>query len=195
MEERKLEFIFTPPSFGIRKPELATLNNVTKWWGFAQTKMKQEFKAVLTDWSLPTVEDDNPYLKAEIEYTILRKNGIKIDSDNLAFSYKWLQDLLVENGYMVDDDKIRVVLNPTRLRVEGNIETSVHVTIRLYERYEMTIDELKALIDVIQFDLEKVDTEDGSHGKPASMRIRKALGEIKNATPELRRALIERDKQ
>ncbi len=193
MVESKIEFIFTPPSFGIRKPELATLNNVTKWWGFAQTKMKQEFKTVLTDWSLPTVEDDNPYLRAEIEYTILRKNGIKIDSDNLAFSYKWLQDLLVENGYMVDDDKIRVVLNPTRLRVEGNIETSVHVKIRLYERYEMTVDELKAVIINIGLDLEKVDGD--QHTKPASARVRKALGEIKNATPELRRALIILDKK
>ena len=141
------------------------------------------------------MDDDNPYTKADIEYTILRKNGVKIDSDNLAFPYKWLQDLLVENGYLVDDDQTRVVLNPTLLHVEGNVETSVRVEIHLKEKYIMTIADLKALIDVIKFDLEKVDTEDGSHGKPASTRIRKALGEIKNATPELRRALVERDKQ
>ena len=195
MGERKLNFIFVPPSFGIKNPQMVTLNNVPKWWKFAKTKLKDEFKAQLSDWSLPPVDDDNPYTKADIEYTILRKNGVKIDSDNLAFPYKWLQDLLVENGYLVDDDQTRVVLNPTLLHVEGNVETSVRVEIHLKEKYIMTIDELKALIDVIKFDLEKVDTEDGSHGKPASGRVRKALGEIKNATPELRRTLVERDKQ
>ncbi len=195
MEERKLNFIFTPPSFGIKKPQLATLNNVTKWWGFAQTKMKQEFKTVLTEWSLPPVEDDNPYTKAEIEYTILRKDGYKIDSDNLAFSYKWLQDLLVENGYLVDDDQVRVVLNPTLLYVEGNVETSVRVEITLKEKYIMTVNELKTKINDIKLDLTLVDTEDGSHMKTASIRVRKALGEIKNAVPELRRELVERDKQ
>jgi len=193
MVERKIEFIFIPPYFGIKKPTLATLNNVTRWFGFAQTKMKQEFKTVLTDWSLPTVEDDNPYLKAEIEYTILRKNGIKIDSDNLAFSYKWLQDLLVENGYLVDDDKVKVVLHPTQLRVEGNIETSVRVVIHLKEKYIMTIEELKATIDILQAELEKVGGVD--HHKPASRRVRKILGEIKNAVPELRREMVILDKK
>jgi len=190
--EEQIDFIFVPPSFGIRKPALATLNNVSKWWGFAQTKMKQSFKAELQDWSLP-IWEENPYTEAHIEYTILRSNGFKLDSDNLAFSYKWLQDLLVENGYLVDDDKIRVVLNPTQLHVEGNVETSVRVAITLKEKYIMTVDELKALIGAIQKDLEKIDGE--GHKKPASARVRKALGEIKNATPQLRRDLIELDKK
>ena len=191
MEEHEIKFIFVPPSFGIRKPTLATLNNVTRWWGFAQTKMKQEFKTELTEWSLPPWEE-NPYTKAEIEYTILRSNGFKLDSDNLAFSYKWLQDLLVENGYMVDDDKIRVVLNPTQLHVEGSVETSVRVTITLKERYIMTVPELKALITSMASDLENVGED---HVKAASARVRKALGEIKNATPQLRRDLVDLDKK
>ena len=193
MEERVINFTFVPPSFGIKKPQLATLNNVTKWFGFAQTKMKQEFKLVLTEWSLPPVEDDNPFTKADIEYTILRKNGYKIDSDNLAFSYKWLQDLLVENGYLVDDDQVRVVLNPTQLHVEGSVETSVRVTITLKEKFIMTVSQLKNVVAQLALDLEKVDGE--QHTKPASGRVRKALGEIKNATPELRRALVELDKK
>ena len=191
MGEHKIEFIFVPPCFGIRKPELITLNNVTKWWKFAKTKIKDEFKAELSDWSLPTWEE-NPYTAAEIEYTILRNNGFKLDSDNLAFPYKWLQDLLVENGYMVDDDKIRVVLNPTQLHVEGSVETSVRVTITLKEKYIMTVTELKALVDALKADLELVDGE--KHVKTASARVRKSLGEIKNATPELRRDLVALDK-
>jgi len=191
MEEHKIQFVFVPPAFG-KKNELATLNNITRWFKFAKTKMKDQFKSELTDWSLPPWEE-NPYTKATVEYTILRSNGFKLDSDNLAFSYKWLQDLLVENNYMVDDDKIRVVLNPTQLHVEGNVETSVRVVITFKERYIMTVDELKALIDAIQTDLALVDGD--GHKKPASARVRKALGEIKNATPQLRRDLIDLDKK
>jgi hypothetical protein len=191
MGEHKIEFIFVPPSFGIRKPELVTLNNVTRWWKFAKTKIKDEFKAEISEWNLPGW-DDNPFTKAEIEYTILRKDGYKLDSDNLAFTYKWLQDVLVENCYLVDDDKIKVVLNPTQLHVEGNVETSVRVTITLMEMNIMTIEELKALIDILQADLENVGEE--VHVKAASARVRKALGELKNATAQLRRDLVELDK-
>ena len=191
MEGHKIQFVFVPPAFG-KKNELATLNNISRWFKFAKTKMKDQFKSELSEWSLPPWEDDNPFTKAEIEYTILRKDGKKIDSDNLAFSYKWLQDLLVENGYMVDDDKIRVVLNPTQLHVEGSVETSVRVTITLKERYIMTVPELKALITSIASDLENVGED---HVKAASARVRKALGEIKNATPQLRRDLVDLDKK
>ena len=193
MEEQQINFIFVPPSFGIRKPQLATLNNVTKWWGFAQTKMKQNFKAELQDWSLP-IWEENPYTEAHIEYTILRRNGFKLDSDNLAFSYKWLQDLLVENGYMVDDDKIKVVLNPTLLHVEGSVETSVRVEITLYKRYIMTVDELRDNVASLQIMLQ-TQIGEGQHKKPASAKVRKILGEIKNAVPQLRRDLIELDKK
>jgi len=191
MGGHKINFIFVPPSFGIRKPELVTLNNITRWWKFAKTKIKDEFKSEISEWNLPEW-DDNPFTKAEIEYTILRKDGYKLDSDNLAFTYKWLQDVLVENCYLIDDDKIKVVLNPTQLHVEGNVETSVRVAITLTERYIMTVEELKALIDALQKDLENVGGD--KHVKTASARVRKALGEIKNATAQLRRDLVLLDK-
>ena len=191
MVDHEITFIFIPPSFGKRKPTFATLNNVTRWWGFAQTKMKQEFKTELTEWSLPPW-DDNPFTKAEIEYTILRKDGYKLDSDNFAFAYKWLQDTLVENGYLLDDDKVKVVLNPTQLHVEGSVETSVRVAITLIERYTMTIEELKAIVARLAEDL--VHVGDEGHNKRASARVRKSLGEIKNATAQLRRDLVAADK-
>ena len=191
MGEHKINFVFVPPSFGIRKPELVTLNNVTRWWKFAKTKIKDEFKAEISEWNLPEW-DDNPFTKAEIEYTILRKDGYKLDSDNLAFTYKWLQDVLVENCYLVDDDKIKVVLNPTQLHVEGNVETSVRVAITFMEMNIMTIEELKALVAKLAEDL--IHVGDEGHNKKASTRVRKALGEIKNATAQLRRDLVELDK-
>ncbi len=190
MVEHQINFIFVPPSFG-KKNELCTLNNVTKWFKFAKTKLKDNFKLDLSEWSLPPWED-NPYTKADIEYTILRKDGKKIDSDNLAFSYKWLQDLLVDQNYLIDDDKVKVVLNPTQLHVEGSVETSVSCNIKLYRRFEMTIDELKITVRNLALELENVGSE--NHIKAASGRVRKMLGEIKNATPELRKALVALDK-
>ncbi len=194
MEEHKIDFIFTPPVFG-KKNELCSLNNLSRWYRFAKTKIKQDFKTQLGEWFLPQWEDQNPFTQAEIEYTILRKDGKKLDSDNLTIVYKWLQDFLVEQNYMIDDDSIKVILNPTCLYVEGSVETSVRVSITLKKRFKMTITELKATIDLIKADLEKIDTADGEHGKPASMRVRKMLVELKNATPELRRDLIALDKQ
>jgi len=190
MEEHVIHFVFVPPYFGKKKSQLVTLNNISKWWNFAKTKLKAEFKTDLSDWSLPPWEN-NPYSKAEIEYTIRRKDGYKIDSDNLAFPYKWLQDLLVENGYLIDDDKIRVVLNPTQLHVEGSVETSVACSITLYERYQMTIEELSVKVNQLSSELEKVGGE--NHVKAASLRARKLLGEIKNATPQLRADLRDLD--
>ncbi len=189
--EEKIEFIFTPPTFG-KKNELCSLNNISKWFRFAKTKLKAEFKNNLMEWSLPEWED-NPYTKAKIEYTIRRKDGKKLDSDNLVIIYKWLQDLMVEQNYLVDDDQVKVTLHPTQLHVEGEIETSVHVTIHLYERYTMTITELKDAVVTLHADLEKVNGV--VHNKAASMRVRKILGDIKNATPQLRRDLVELDKK
>ena len=191
MEGKKIEFIFTHPTFG-KKNELCSLNNLSRWSRFAKTKLKAEFKNNLMEWSLPEWED-NPYTKARIEYTIRRKDGKKLDSDNLVIIYKWLQDLMVEQNYLVDDDQVKVTLHPTQLHVEGEIETSVHVTIHLYERYTMTITELKDAVVTLHADLEKVNGV--VRNKAASMRIRKILGDIKNATPQLRRDLVILDKK
>jgi len=94
---------------------------------------------------------------------------------------------------MVDDDKIRVVLNPTQLYVEGSVETSVRIVIKLYERFEMTINELKTKAEQLVNELENVGED--THVKAASGRVRNLLGEIKNATPQLRRDLIALDKK
>ena len=196
MVDHEISFIFTPPTFG-NKNELCSLNNISRWYRFAKTKIKDEFKNQLKEWSLP-VWEDNPFMKAELEYTILRTNRKKMDSDALSLTYKWVQDLLVEEGYLTDDDHTKVILNPTQLNVEGSVETSVLVEIKLYERYEMTIESLKIMIASIAENLENVGTNGSGedvHVKAASARVRKALGEIKNATPQLRRDLVELDKK
>lgn len=189
MEE--MRFVFTPPTYG-KKKELCSLNNMSKWYRFKKTQIKEEFKISLGEWFLPLWED-NPYTKAEISYTILRKDGKKLDSDNLTIIYKWLQDLIVEQNYLVDDDHVKVILNPTQLHVEGEIETSVLVEIILKEVYTMTVDDLKLAAEALVDNLNNVGGD--SHVKAASGRVRKILGEIKNATPQLRRDLVDLDKQ
>ena len=187
-----MSFIFTPPSFGT-KNQLCTTNTISKWYRFNKTKIKQEFNSEITEWHLPEWTD-NPYTKAEIVFTILKKDGKNIDSDSFSVScYKWLRDLVVIQGYLVDDNDVVQIMNPTLLHVEGSVETSVRVVITFKEKYIMTVDELKALIDAIQKDLTIVDGD--VHKKSASARVRKALGEIKNAVPQLRRDLVELDKK
>lgn len=189
MEE--MRFIFTPPTYG-KKQELCSLNNMSKWYRFHKTKIKHEFKLTLGEWFLPLWED-NPYTKAEISYTILRKDGKKLDSDNLTIIYKWLQDYIVEQNYLVDDDHVKVTLNPTQLNVEGEIETSVLVVIKLQEVYTMTVDELRDEVATLHVQLQ-TQIGKGQHVKAASGRVRKILGEIKNAVPQLRRDLVDLDK-
>ena len=186
-----LSFVFVPPSFG-KKKELCTLNNMSRWYRFSKTKIKAEFKAMINEWYIPR-NTGNPYKSAYVKYTILRKDGRKIDSDNLTIIYKWLQDLLVENDYLVDDDQVMVLLNPTVLNVNGNVETSVQVNIKFFERYEMTIQQLKINVDALQNELKNVGGE--NHVKAAGSRARILLGDIKKATPDLRRDIMELDKK
>jgi hypothetical protein len=192
MEEYEIEFIFTPPGFG-KKNQLCTANTIPKWYRYSKTKIKQEFQNIISEWYLPEW-DDNPYKCAELDFTILRKDGKNIDSDSFAISaYKWIRDMLVINDYLVDDDRVKQTMHPTILNVDGNVETSIKTKIKLTERYVMTIEELKVKAEELLNDLEKVGGS--NHVKASSARVRKILGEIKNATPQLRRDLIELDKK
>ena len=56
----------------------------------------------------------------------------------------------------------------------------------------MTIKELRIVADSLVTELKKVGEE--NHLKPSSKEVRLILGKIKNATPQLRRDLLELDK-
>ena len=110
----------------------------------------------MRDWFIQE-SDDNPYRWAEIHFTILRTNGRKMDPDSLgASTYKWSIDLLTEQGFLIDDDKCRIVLNPTLFHQKGNVETSVRMQVKFFERYEMTIDELKAKAELLHIELQNL---------------------------------------
>ncbi len=57
----------------------------------------------------------------------------------------------------------------------------------------MNIDELRDKIEALAFELDNVGGE--IHNRSASRRARLILGEIKNATPQLRKDLVELDKK
>lgn len=176
-----------------KSDEIATTNNLSKWWRQAKTRIKNNFQDDLKEWFLPEHED-NPYRWAEIHFTILRTNDRKMDSDSLGPStYKWAIDLLTIQGYILDDDQCRVVQHPTKLSVDGNIETSVKMQVKFFERFEMTIPELTSLVAKLNEELTLRDSD--KRTKAGSARIRGYLGEIKNATPQLRRDLVEADKK
>jgi len=152
-----------------------------------------QFKQDMREWFIPEWLD-NPYRYAEIHFTILRTNNRKMDPDSLGPStYKWTIDLLTELNYIIDDDQCMVVLHPTELNCDGTIETSVRMQIKLFKRIEMTIEELKIVATQLVAELENVGN--GNHVKAACGRVRMILGDLKNATPELRRNLKDLDKK
>ncbi len=191
-----IDVVFVPAMMGYKRKsdEIASTNNLSKWWKQSKTRIKNEFQNHLKEWVLPTYMD-NPYRWAEIHFTILRTNGKGIDSDALGPStYKWAIDVLTHQGYIIDDDKCRVVLNPTELHVPGLIETQVRMQIKLKEQFTMTVTELRDAVATLQIELQ-TRVGEGQHVKAASANVRKILGEIKNATPQLRRDLVELDKK
>lgn len=193
-EKFDIDIVFAPAMLGLKRKsdEIATTNNISKWWRQAKTRIKNDFQDYLKAWFLPENED-NPYRWAEIHFTILRTDDRKMDSDSLGPStYKWAIDLLTIQGYIIDDDQCRVVQHPTELSVNGNIETSVRMQVILKERLEMTIEKLTEVADQLNTELQIYNS--GKRTKAGSGRIRNILEELKRATPQLRIDLITADK-
>ena len=133
-KEFDLEIVFTPAMLRRKKKSdvLCTTNNMHLWYRYSKTKIKESFKNDMKEWYLPKHTGD-PYRWAEIHFTILRTNKRKIDSDALSSgTYKWTQDLLVEQGYLSDDDQTRLVLNPTEFDCDGTVETSVRMQVYFF---------------------------------------------------------------
>jgi hypothetical protein len=193
-EKYEIEIIFTPAMIGGKKNSAvcATNNNVHLWFRHSKTKIKNAFQELLREWYLPCF-DENPYHCGEVHFTILRTNGRGMDSDALGISTnKWAIDTLTHQGYIVDDNRIKIVLEPTELNYKSEIETQVRMKIILWERFTMTIEELKESAAKLVKELENVGGD--SHIKASSARARKILVDIKNATPQLRRDMIALDK-
>ena len=138
MDNWDLDIVFAPAMLGLvrKSDEVATTNNLSRWWKHAKTKIKDKFQEDMKGWYIPEYEGE-PSRWAEIHFTILRTNGRKMDADSLSPStYKWAIDLLTKQGYIVDDDQCRIILHPTKLKVPGTIETSIRMQVKLMKEQE-----------------------------------------------------------
>jgi hypothetical protein len=129
----KFELTFTPPKVGSGKSknQYCTNNNIPVWYRFLKTKIKNEFKESIKQWYVPVAE--NTFRRATVTFQIKRDSGRKIDSDAFGVSaYKWFIDSLTEQGWLKDDDCVRIILEPAILNCDAN-ETQIHVKVELYE--------------------------------------------------------------
>lgn len=120
-----LELTFSPPKIGVGKSknQYATNNNIPTWYRFQKTKIKNAFKESLREWYVPAT--NHKFDRATITFQILRDSSRKIDADAFGVSaYKWFIDLLVEQGWLKDDDKVRVIQEPVVLNASSN-ETQI----------------------------------------------------------------------
>ena len=86
---------------------ILTPNNISKWFRYSQTKIKADYKAILTDLLVP--DPIKQYDSLTIKYRIIRHNNRKIDQDNATFpSLKWFNDVLEKLGYVEDDRTISI---------------------------------------------------------------------------------------
>jgi len=83
---------------------LITLNNISSWYRYSKTKIKEEYKDLLKEFYIPNPIQE--YQTLTIEYRIIRHNKINIDKDNVIFALKWISDTLEELGYVRNDNVI-----------------------------------------------------------------------------------------
>jgi len=117
---------------GKHKGRLCTINNIPYWYRFQKTKIKNKFKDMLKEWCIPKSNDK--YYSLNIEFTIIRPDRHRIDPDSLAGSAgKWIVDTLVEQGWLKDDDKVRISYNPT---IVDEVISETMIKVEIYKNEE-----------------------------------------------------------
>lgn len=93
--------------------QLCTLNNFTRWGRFGKAEIKAKYKSLLKNFFIPEPEIDSPLQSITLEYSILRHNKRKIDSDNIIHNIKWISDLLQDMDWISDDDQVTLIIKPS----------------------------------------------------------------------------------
>ena len=133
MANISISFIAPKIGAGKWKNQYATTNNIPKWYRWYKPKISQDFKQMLAEWYMPTY-DNLPFNKAEVTFKIKRNQKKKMDPDAFgASAFKWAIDMLVEQKYLVDDDKVRIILEPTELDCKDTGETIIHMEVKFYD--------------------------------------------------------------
>jgi hypothetical protein len=112
---------------GKHKGSLCTMNQMPYYYRYQITKIKQEFKSLLQEWYIQP-NNGNKYREADIHFTIQRNNMKKLDSDAQCLMTKYIIDSLVDQDWLLDDDRTKITLEPTQLGV-GELETAILVQV------------------------------------------------------------------
>ena len=127
-DEEILSFVVPVPKIGAGKAknQLVLANNMPVWYRYHKTRIKEEFKHSLVEWLIPK---SNLLLESlKIEFSLIRHNNRRIDSDAPFFIFKWIIDTIVEQGYAKDDNKVKLVIIPSIVD-KAAIETSIKVRV------------------------------------------------------------------
>ena len=89
----------------------------------------------MIQWNIPKNESE-PMRCGSIEFTIYRNDYRRMDSDSVAFPLaKWVLDIFVKQGWLLDDDKVQVIHHVPVLGVKDQCDkVLIHVKAQFYEK-------------------------------------------------------------
>lgn len=114
-----------PKGRGKNKNKIASLNELPKWHWKVISDVQKQYKQIIKDWYISSYESD-PLPSMTILFKLHRHNDRVLDSDNLGFIIKWTIDAIKESGWLIDDDQITYIVEPSRVN-RDLIETSIEV--------------------------------------------------------------------
>lgn len=114
-----------PKGRGKNKNKIASLNELPKWHWSSVDKVKREYKSVISDWYIGSYEGE-PLKSMTIVFKLQRHNNRILDSDNIGFIIKWTIDAIKESGWLIDDDQITYLVEPSELKTDL-IESMIEV--------------------------------------------------------------------
>ena len=130
----KTRFPYPRIGRGSMKNQLLTLNNLMKCHWSLISKIKGDLKVSLREWFFAENPDD-PYDWLIVRFRIVSKDKKRHDAVNTAYIAKIAEDVLVDLGWVKDDDRNKVVFEPT-VHEEGLKETMIEVIVEGVTGYE-----------------------------------------------------------
>ena len=127
------KFIFKVPYPYINKRKnksLLTLNNWNKIHWSQRNKIKNAFKEQLKEWFIPYSSRNSEALKLTLQLITPQRH---IDAINLALVIKWIEDVLIEKNWILDDKNNTIVILPTIIN-KKEIDPKIKVIIERIER-------------------------------------------------------------
>jgi len=107
------------------KNQLVSMNLWNRLHWNKRKEIKQELKAMLKDWFVE--QRSEPMNAIEFTFRFHRKGNRKFDSINSAPICKVVEDVFTEQGWVKDDDKNRIILEPT---VFGSDEDILEIIVK-----------------------------------------------------------------